>query len=58
MARPVLALPLQQRRQAAHERSPRPSGIGRLIAEAGGNPLPLRELPGALTSEQLAGRAA
>jgi hypothetical protein len=29
----------------------------RLIAESGGNPLALQDLPGALTSEQLAGRA-
>jgi hypothetical protein len=29
----------------------------RMIAESGGNPLALQDLPGALTSEQLAGRA-
>jgi hypothetical protein len=32
-------------------------GADRLIAESGGNPLALQDLPGALTSEQLAGCA-
>ena len=58
MARPVLALPSSAAPLGRSLEESQPSGIGRLIAEAGGNPLALRALPGALTSEQLAGRAA